>query len=107
MKDRIIEKKVLPKYFRGLSCRAKTFEIRKDEDDVEVGDILLLREWDGEAYTGRRLKRVVTYVLRNCPEYGLKEGYAIYGLHQIGWDATFTQNGNNNVQIGYVKEMRL
>lgn len=31
-------------------------------------------------YTGRFATRTIKYVLRNVPEYGLKEGYCI-----IGW----------------------
>ena len=65
---RQIEKKVLPEYFKGLRTQKKMFEIRKDEDGVKPGDILVLREWDGEKYTGGSLRREVTCVLRDVPE---------------------------------------
>lgn len=83
---RQIEKKVLPEYYKGLNSHKKMFEIRKDEDDIKPGDILVLREWDGEKYTGGKTRREVTAVLRDCPEFGLMPGYAIYSLQVPGWD---------------------
>jgi len=83
---RQIEKKVLPEYFKGLRTQRKMFELRKDEDSIKPGDILVLREWDGEKYTGGRLRREVTAVLKDCPEYGLMKGYCILSLQVPGWD---------------------
>lgn len=76
----IIWKKILPEYFAAVKNGTKTFELRKDEDNIQPGDELRLWEWDGERPTGRILIRTVTYVLRNCPEYGLMEGYCIIGM---------------------------
>jgi len=81
-----IEKKILPKYFDQVICGKKTFELRKDENSVQAGDILVLREWDGEKYTGREVVTEVTYVLRNVPEYGLMDGFCIMALKPRGWD---------------------
>lgn len=75
--EKEVQKKILPKYFRAVLCGEKHFELRKDEDNVQAGDILLLREWDNGHYTGREISKKVTYVLRKCSEYGLKEGYCI------------------------------
>ena len=75
----IIRKKILPEYFEVVQENRKKFELRKDEDNIQVGDELILEEWNGE-YTGRYTNRKVTYVLRNVPEYGLNDGYCI-----IGW----------------------
>lgn len=75
----IIRKKILPEYFEAVQENRKKFELRKDEDNIQVGDEIMLEEWDGE-YTGRYTSRKVTYVLRNVPEYGLNDGYCI-----IGW----------------------
>ena len=58
----------------------KNFELRKDEDNVQVGYVILLKEWNGKEYTGRKTARKVKYVLRNVPEYGLKEGHCIIGF---------------------------
>lgn len=75
-----VRKKILPEYYKAVHAREKNFELRKDEDDIQVGDVLILEEWNGKCYTGKGVQRHVKYVLRNVPEYGLQEGYCI-----IGW----------------------
>lgn len=74
-----VEKKILPEYFRSVVNGTKKFEIREDEDDLQICDVIILREWDGEKYTGREIKKDIDYVLRNVPEYGLMPGYVILG----------------------------
>lgn len=78
--SKVIKKKILPNYFTDVKEQRKNFEIRKDEDDIKAGDLIVLCEWDGEKYTGNKIMRTVKYVLRNVPQYGLAEGYCI-----IGW----------------------
>lgn len=77
---KLVEKKILPEFFDEVFYGNKKFEIRKDEDDIQVGDSLRLWEWNGFKYTGGAVTVRVTYVLRNKPEYGLARGYCI-----IGW----------------------
>ena len=74
-----VEKKILPEYFRSVVNGTKKFEIREDEDGLQICDVLILREWDGEKYTGREIKKDIDYVLRDVPEYGLMPGYVILG----------------------------
>ena len=74
----VIEKKILPTFFDAVMSGKKRFEIRKDEDKIAVGDTVRLREWDGSKYTGKSCSVLVTYVLRDMPEYGLKVGYCIF-----------------------------
>ena len=81
-----IEKKILPGYFRAVQNRQKTFEIRQDDADYQVGDVLVLREWNGADYTGRRCTREITYVLRNAPRFGLMDGYCILAIQPRGWN---------------------
>ena len=76
---KIIEKKILPEYFNEVIHNRKKFEIRKDEDDLQIGDAVFLKERDGKKYTGRAVIRRITYVLRDVPEYGLMPGYVIFG----------------------------
>lgn len=73
-----IEKKIFPKYFKDIKDHGKCFEIRKDNDNIQVGDTVVLLEWDGKKYTGAKCIVTVRYVLRNVPEYGLKDGYCIF-----------------------------
>lgn len=53
--------KVLPKYFEAILIGDKTFEIRKNDRNYQVGDKLILKEWNGEKYTGNILKKEITY----------------------------------------------
>lgn len=72
-----VRKKIFPEFFRAVRSREKNFECRIDKDDIQVGDLLILEEWDG-VYTGESCRRYVKYVLRDFP--GLTPGYCI-----IGW----------------------
>ncbi len=87
-----IKKKILPQYFHDISTGIKTFELRKDEDNIQVGDTLDLLEWDGSKYTGKNIRCEVTYVLRNVPEYGLMDGYCIIGINPVG-EVVARENG--------------
>ena len=81
IRSKSIEKKILPKYFEEVINGKKTFELRKDEDNILPGDILILHEWSSDkGYSGRKAIMHVSYVLRNCPEYGLAEGYCIIAM---------------------------
>lgn len=77
--SKIVEKKILPKYFDAVISGKKKFEIRKDEDELQIGDAVILKEWDGEKYSGRETGRRIEYILRDAPEYGLMPGYMIFG----------------------------
>ena len=89
-----IKKKILPKYFGDVVTGAKQFELRKDDDDIRVGDELELIEWDGEP-TGKVVRCDVTYVLRNCVEYGLMDGYCIVGISTPTVDAVEVVRGKD------------
>lgn len=72
------ELKALPEYFLEVCAGMKTFEVRKDDRDIQIGDTVVLREWTEKDYTGRESRELhITYVLRDKPEYGLAEGYCI------------------------------
>lgn len=71
--------KTLPKYYKGVESGTKRFEIRKDDRDYKVGDIFALREWHPDVgYTGKVFVNIIRYVLRDCSEYGLMDGYCIF-----------------------------
>jgi len=58
-----ISKKVLPEYSDALASGQKKYELRLNDEEINVGDTLLLKEWDEEKkiYTGREVVRKVTY----------------------------------------------
>ena len=73
--------KILPEYFDAIVSGKKTFEVRFNDRDYQVDDILLLQEWVDGKYTGRSLEAKVTYLLDN-PHY-CKEGYVIMAINRL------------------------
>lgn len=76
----IHELKILPEFIAAVTDDCKRFELCKDDRDYQVDDILAFEEWDGEKFTGNFAQRRIRYILRNCPEYGLKPGFCILGF---------------------------
>ena len=72
------ELKTYPKYFQETIEGNKPFEIRKNDRNFQVGDVLLLKEWDIK-YTGREVGAMVRYILDD-KFIGLAEGYVALGL---------------------------
>lgn len=73
--------KIKPQYYKDIERGVKTFELRKNDRDFQVGDILMLIKLDDEGNETDQVMRVkVTYILKDCPQYGLNEGYAILGI---------------------------
>ncbi len=60
----IVRKKLWKEYFDLMSTDEKKYEFRLNEFDIEVGDTLILEEWDPEVktYTGRSIEKTVTSV---------------------------------------------
>lgn len=80
----IHELKIQPQYYHDVKCGIKRFELRKDDRNYNIGDYVILKEYDNGVYTGNETKPMeILYILRNCPEYGLKEGYCILGLKGV------------------------
>lgn len=77
---KIHELKTLPKFFKAQVTGNKQFEVRKNDRDFQVGDILILKEWDN-GYTGAEVNVIVTYMLKDF--IGLKDGYVVLGTRQV------------------------
>lgn len=75
-----IELKTWPQYFQAIKKGLKTFEIRKNDRNFCVGDILNLREYilGTNSYTGNELKVEVTYVLKDYQAVG--DGFVVMGI---------------------------
>lgn len=76
------ELKIFPEYYEAVAKGYKTFELRKDDREYQVGDGIILKEWDWEKekFTGRQYEGIIIYILRDCEMYGLKDGYCIFGF---------------------------
>ena len=73
--------KIKPEYFRAIESGKKTFEVRFNDRNFQVYDILHLQEWVGDEYTGRHIEAEVTYLL-DTPDF-CKEGYVIMAIKVI------------------------
>ncbi len=56
--------KILPDYYQAVIDDSKTFEIRKNDRNFQVGDVLILNEFK-ERYSGRWVAVKVIYILKN------------------------------------------
>lgn len=76
--------KIQSKYFVDVISGLKTFEIRKNDRDYEIGDVLELEEIDTDfEYTGGSCYREVTYIT----DYAQQDGYIVMGIVPIKEDA--------------------
>lgn len=57
--------KILPEYYTAVKNGLKKIEVRFNDNDVLVGDYIILKEWNGDNYTGRVIKCLVTKVLED------------------------------------------
>lgn len=71
------ELKTWPEMYEAVRTGVKRFELRQDDRNFQVGDVLLLREWNPQScdYTGRKLTVSVYFVLRNAELFGLAPGF--------------------------------
>jgi len=83
------ELKTWPQWFNDVLDGTKTFEVRKNDRDFKVGDILLLQEFRPlvGTYTDRTCMKEITYILnpkldpmRNGELEGIQDGYVVLGL---------------------------
>ncbi len=86
------ELKTHPEYFQAVIDGKKKFEIRKNDRDFAIGDVLRLREWNPswdndpvtEKYTGRYCYVLIDYIIYdNEGIAGLEEDYVVMSITQI------------------------
>jgi hypothetical protein len=70
-------------FFKDAESGIKQFEVRKNDRDYEVGDTLILEDFDPitEKYTGAWVPEKITYKLDDIRF--VKEGYVILGMVNI------------------------
>ena len=73
------ELKIWPVHFAPLTLGMKKAEIRKNDRDFKVNDIIKFREWlpDSEEYTGRCAFARVIHVAKAPP---IQQGWALLSL---------------------------
>jgi ParB family chromosome partitioning protein len=78
--------KILPKYYLAVASGEKTFELRKNDRDYQVGDLIIFTDTDGTPYITPNKERIVfriTYILENVSEYGLDDEYCVLALKRL------------------------
>ena len=73
--------KIVPKYFEKVLSGEKNFEFRYNDRNYKICDILILKEYDNNKFTGRELSVQITYILENS--LGIQEGYVILAIEHI------------------------
>jgi hypothetical protein len=56
------ELKIKKEYFSAVATGKKTFEVRINDRNFKEEDLVILREFEGEEYTGRSILRKIGYV---------------------------------------------
>ena len=75
---RIHRLKIKPEYYQDILLHGKSFELRKNDRDFLPGDTIKFTDLDGNDYDNRHF--LITYVLKDVPEYGLMPNYAILSI---------------------------
>ena len=70
--------KIGKEFFEDVKNNIKTFELRKNDRNYKVGEILELHEYEAGEETGRTCRKLITYMLKEFT--GLQDGYCILGL---------------------------
>lgn len=106
----IHELKSWSEYFQKTKSGEKTFELRKNDRDFKVGDILCLKEWVMKGwsdvnpneysgyYTGEEIEMIVNYIFQLDPfsasTFGINSDYCIMSIEfkNGGWKAIAESN---------------
>ena len=75
------ELKIWPACFRAVEEGQKPFDVRENDRNYEVGDALILREYEPETeqYTGRSTTRWISYLLSGGV-FGVQDGWCVIGF---------------------------
>ena len=64
-----------------MKSNLKPFEIRKNDRDFAIGDVLVLMEWlpEEKRYTGHDIYRRIISLVRGG-QFGIRKDYCVMGL---------------------------
>lgn len=70
----------------------KTFEVRKNDRDYQVGDIISFLPIQDEDYNAYKTKPIPEYRITYVTNFGCQDGYVVFGIEeQITNLSTLTQ----------------
>jgi hypothetical protein len=75
------ELKVWMNYYEDIAEGKKNFELRFNDRNFQVGDVLRLREYNEKEnyYTDREITKTISYILSDTT-FGLKDNWIVIGL---------------------------
>jgi len=77
------ELKCWPEHFSAILDGTKTFELRLDDRGFEVGDLLILKEFQQGQYSGRDCVRGVTHIIHDVFGTWLQPGVVAMSLRRV------------------------
>ena len=92
--------KLKDEYVAQVMYGEKTFELRKNDRDFKVGDLIHFTDTNGKDLSYDNKVGIlttkeyrfednlfkITYILKNVPEYGLDKDYCIFGIKRVYLD---------------------
>lgn len=69
-------------FFKDVRIGRKTFEFRRNDRDFEVGDKLILKEYNYryDEYSGHSLEVYISYIIDGTDIEGIEEGFCVLGI---------------------------
>lgn len=78
------ELKCHPKYFQRLATGQKNFEIRENDRNYQVGDRLIIKEYDPQiGWPDHGAYDVLVFDVTYIETYALVQGFVALGLRQV------------------------
>lgn len=81
MDDHRHKLKLAKMFFNDMQTGRKPFDLQKNDQEYQLGDVIEYREMDNGEPTGRVIEKEITYILEGFA--GLKEDYCILALADI------------------------
>lgn len=76
--------KIKYEYLIDVEFGRKTFELRKNDRDYQVGDLIHFVDVNGHEKKNNTYNvYIIDYILKDVPEYGLDKDYCILGIRSL------------------------
>lgn len=87
MSYRIHRLKTVQPYFNEVLSGEKPWELRKMDRDFQIGDKVLLEEYNSNGYTGQSFAVKIENIHSGLGKFGLEEGRCILTINHFGMEA--------------------
>lgn len=72
--------KIAPEYYEAVYRGLKLFEIRKNDRDFEVEDVIILEEFDNDYVSSPKIIGRIKYITA----YAQRDGFVVFGFDVVG-----------------------